>query len=249
MEVKLRMLDFVLNCTPIAISGMSEVYYLCQGGYIMVIVHLFVSLSVSNFAQKLPNGFAWNFQGRLAMGQWTNDWILVVVRITVWIQGLFFQICHYWEIWKVHPVIHLSWSATWRQRLLLSWKIPKDSPDGGTDIAVLVRRALAEVCTVPVLLVFVMHLSLFSFEILLLRRRYLCCFHLLFIWLTFDLATTLTWWAHWNCMIRTFLRQIHCCYSKNAVRAFKEFIPEIPTTKSSVLHVFAVQSKSWHKVS
>jgi len=33
---------------------------------------LFVCLSVSNFARKLPNGFAWNFQGRLAMGQWTN---------------------------------------------------------------------------------------------------------------------------------------------------------------------------------
>jgi len=29
---------------------------------------LFVCLSVSIFAQKLPNGFAWNF-----MGQWTND--------------------------------------------------------------------------------------------------------------------------------------------------------------------------------
>jgi len=27
-----------------------------------------------------------------------------------------------------------------------------DSPDGGTDIATLVIRALAEVCTVPVLL-------------------------------------------------------------------------------------------------
>jgi len=35
-------------------------------------VCLLVRLSVSNFAQKLPNGFAWNFQGRLAMGQWTN---------------------------------------------------------------------------------------------------------------------------------------------------------------------------------
>jgi len=58
MEVKLTKLDFVLNCTPIAISGMLEVNYLCQGGYVMVVVHLFVSLSVSNFAQKLPNGFA-----------------------------------------------------------------------------------------------------------------------------------------------------------------------------------------------
>jgi len=33
----------------------------------------FVCVSVSNFAQKLPNRFAWNFQGRLAMGQWTNS--------------------------------------------------------------------------------------------------------------------------------------------------------------------------------
>jgi len=33
---------------------------------------LFVRLSVSNFAQKLPNGFARNFQGMLAMGQQTN---------------------------------------------------------------------------------------------------------------------------------------------------------------------------------
>jgi len=31
-----------------------------------------VCLSVSNFAQKLPNGFARNFPGRLAMGHWTN---------------------------------------------------------------------------------------------------------------------------------------------------------------------------------
>jgi len=29
-----------------------------------------VCLSVSNFAQKLVNGFAWNFQLRLALGQW-----------------------------------------------------------------------------------------------------------------------------------------------------------------------------------
>jgi len=36
-------------------------------------VCLSVCLSVSNFVQKLPNGFAWNFKGRLAMGQWTND--------------------------------------------------------------------------------------------------------------------------------------------------------------------------------
>ena len=34
---------------------------------------LFVCLIVSNFVQKLPSGFAWNFQGSLVMGQWTND--------------------------------------------------------------------------------------------------------------------------------------------------------------------------------
>ena len=35
---------------------------------------LFVRLFVSNFEQKLPNGFGWNFQGRLAMGQW-KKWL------------------------------------------------------------------------------------------------------------------------------------------------------------------------------
>jgi len=46
---------------------------------------LFV-LSISNFAQKVLNRFAWNFQGRLAMGHWMNDYILVVIQITVWIR-------------------------------------------------------------------------------------------------------------------------------------------------------------------
>ena len=31
--------------------------------------------------QKLPNGFAWNFHGRLAMNERTNDQILVAIRI------------------------------------------------------------------------------------------------------------------------------------------------------------------------
>jgi len=35
--------------------------------------------------------------------------------------------------------------------------IAKHSQDGGTDIARLVRRALAKVCTVPVLLYMVCH--------------------------------------------------------------------------------------------
>ena len=34
-----------------------------------------------------------------------------------------------------------------------------DSPDGGTDIAPLVRRALAEVCTVSLLVVFDMRVA------------------------------------------------------------------------------------------
>jgi len=36
--------------------------------FLSLFVCLSVCLSVSNFAQKLSNGFAWNFQGRLAMG-------------------------------------------------------------------------------------------------------------------------------------------------------------------------------------
>jgi len=35
-------------------------------------VFLPVCLSVRNFVQNLRNGFAWNFQGRLAIGQWTK---------------------------------------------------------------------------------------------------------------------------------------------------------------------------------
>jgi len=60
-------------------------YYRRQGGYVFVLV----CLLVSNFAQKLPKGFARNFQQRLAMGQPTKDYILVAIRIAVWIQGLF----------------------------------------------------------------------------------------------------------------------------------------------------------------
>ena len=38
--------------------------------------------------------------------------------------------------------------------VIISWcRSRTDSPDGGTDIATLLRRALAEACTVPVLLV------------------------------------------------------------------------------------------------
>jgi len=33
--------------------------YLCQGGYVFLIVCLSICLFVSNFMQKLPNGFAW----------------------------------------------------------------------------------------------------------------------------------------------------------------------------------------------
>ena len=39
----------------------------------VVVVCLSACLSVSNFAQKLLNGFAWNILERLVMGQWTND--------------------------------------------------------------------------------------------------------------------------------------------------------------------------------
>jgi len=69
-----------------------------------------VCLSLSNFAQKLPNGFAWNFQGRLAMA---NEQMV--------------------KIW-------------WQSGLRIRTRIR-------IRIATLVRRALGEMCTVPVLLV------------------------------------------------------------------------------------------------
>jgi len=61
------------------------------------------------------------------MGQRTNDLILVAIRIAVWALDtrIAFRIRHNWETW----------------------------PDGWTGIATLVIRALAEVCTVSVLLV------------------------------------------------------------------------------------------------
>jgi len=112
-----------------------------------------VCLSVCNFAQKLQNRFAWNFQGALAMGQ-VNRWLNFGGSPFHHLDtGIVFWIRHYWEIWKVHPVIHSYWFAICQQWLLLSWKIPKDSPDGGTDITTLVRHDLVEVCTVPVFLV------------------------------------------------------------------------------------------------
>jgi len=61
--------------------------YLCQGGYVIAIVCLSVCLSVSNFVQRLLNGFAWNFQRRLAMGQmvkfcwWSRLWMWIWIRI------------------------------------------------------------------------------------------------------------------------------------------------------------------------
>jgi len=41
-------------------------------------------LSVSNFAQKLPNGFAWNFQGRSAMGHWVSEQMIKLVATLWW---------------------------------------------------------------------------------------------------------------------------------------------------------------------
>ena len=94
---------------------------------------LSVCLSVSNFAQKLRNGFAGNCQGRLAMGQLTNAYILVAIWISVQIQlqGLF-----------------SGFVNIWRYATLQCW--------AGIAIATMTslrHQPLAEVCTVPVLLV------------------------------------------------------------------------------------------------
>jgi len=51
-----------------------RVYYLRQGGYVIVIVGLSVSLSVSNFAHKLLNGFCMKFSGKVGNGP-MNKWL------------------------------------------------------------------------------------------------------------------------------------------------------------------------------
>jgi len=47
------------------------------GGYLIVVV---VCLSVSSFAQKLPNGFAWNFQKGW---QWASEQMIKFVAIWI----------------------------------------------------------------------------------------------------------------------------------------------------------------------
>jgi len=68
--------------------------------------------------------------------------------------GIVFRIRHYWEIRKVvngHSFILIRQMAA--VVITFTCRSRTDLPDGVTDIATLVRRALAEVCTVPVLLV------------------------------------------------------------------------------------------------
>jgi len=55
----------------------------------------------------------------------------------------------------LHEIFRESWQWAIEQVFKFWWRSRTDSPDGGTDIATLVRRTLAEVCTVPVLLVYV----------------------------------------------------------------------------------------------
>jgi len=50
----------------------------------------------------------------------------------------------------LHEIFRECWQWARKQIIRIQWRSRTDSPDGGTDIATLVRRALAEVCTVPV---------------------------------------------------------------------------------------------------
>ena len=72
----------------------------------------------------------------------------MAIRITIWKQGLFsgFVTIGRYRYEQLLTDINL---------LLIQSFIHTDSPDGETDIATLVRRALTEVCTVPVFLVMV----------------------------------------------------------------------------------------------
>ena len=54
----------------------------------------------------------------------------------------------------LHEIFREGWQWAIEQITKFRWRSPTDSPNGGTDIATLVRRAFAEVCTVKVPLVF-----------------------------------------------------------------------------------------------
>ena len=53
----------------------------------------------------------------------------------------------------LHEIFREGWQWANKQMVKFRRRSLTDLPDGTTDIATLVRRALAEVCTVPVLLV------------------------------------------------------------------------------------------------
>jgi len=56
-------------------------YYLRQRGYVFTLI--FVLFLVSSITQKLLNQFSKSSVERWHMGQGRNDWILMVIRITL----------------------------------------------------------------------------------------------------------------------------------------------------------------------
>jgi len=75
--------------------------------------------------------------------------------------GIVFRIRHYWEIRKVVSTDYAARRCSARHALagiaiaILTSIHRQPTTGSGTDIATLVRRALTDVCTVPVLLVMV----------------------------------------------------------------------------------------------
>ena len=53
----------------------------------------------------------------------------------------------------LHEIFREDWQWASEQMIKFWWRSQTDSPHGRTDIVTLVRRALAEVCSVPMLLV------------------------------------------------------------------------------------------------
>jgi len=115
---------------------------------------LFLCLSVCLLptVQKLPNGFAWNFQGRFAMGQW-KKWLnfggdschrLKTGIVINWLRCVTLQ-CRACTIRRRHRNYDVITSPAHDRQ-------PRQ-PVMVNDVATLVRRALAEVCTGPMLLV------------------------------------------------------------------------------------------------
>jgi len=139
-----------------SVNGRFRRSYLCQcWGYVFDVVCLFACLSVAKTSERI----CMKFSGKVDNGPLNKGLNFGGDPDHRLDTGIVFRIRHYWETRKVvstdcaarrwsagHALagITIATMTSLRHRSMI---------DSGTDISTLVRRALAEVCAVPVLLV------------------------------------------------------------------------------------------------